>query len=132
MLQRDQDLAFASGAGGEDVFTRPDGERTGAGDAGKNRDVEDADRNDGIDRAGTEDRGDHDGGQQRREGKDEIVQPHQGFVDEPSARRGPAAQRYAETQTDADGNQGNGNGVARTDHDHRQDVTAEMVGAEPV
>ena len=45
----------------------------GAGDAGEDRNVEDADGDDGVDRARPEDRGDHDRRQQRREGEDEIV-----------------------------------------------------------
>jgi hypothetical protein len=79
-----------------------------------------------------EDGGDHDGRQQRGEGEDEIVDAHQRLVDKPTARCGKGADRHADTHADADRDQRHGNRVASADHDHRQDVAAEMVGAEPM
>ena len=132
VLDGDQRLALAGGARGEDEFARPDRQRAGAGDAGEDRDVEDADGDDGVDRARAEDRGDHDRREQGREGEDEIVEAHHRFVDEAAARRGQAAERHADAHADADRDQRHRDRVARADHDHRQHVAAEMVGAEPV
>ena len=132
MLERDQRLALAGGAGGQDEFARPERQRAGAGNAREHRDVEDADGDDGVDGARAEDRGDHDRREQRRKGKDEIVEAHQRLVDKAAARRGPAAERNAEPHADPDRDQRHGDRIARADHDHRQHVAAEMVGAEPV
>jgi hypothetical protein len=54
------------------------------------------------------------------------------LVDEAAARRGKGAERHADAHADTDRDQRNGDRIAGADHDHRQDVAAEMVGAEPV
>ena len=64
--------------------------------------------------------------------KTRSLKPHQRFVDEAAARRGKGAERHADAHADADRDKRHGDRVAGADHDHRQDVAAEMVGAEPV
>jgi hypothetical protein len=123
---------LAGGAGGEDEFARPQRQRAAARDAGEDRNVEDADGDDGVDRAGAEDRGDHHRRQQGREGEDDVGGAHQHLVGDAAFCRRPAAERHADGHTDADRDQRHGDGIAAADHDHGEDVAAEMVGAEPV
>ena len=65
-------------------------------------------------------------------GEDDVVEAHQRLVEQAAARRGPGAERHADAHADADRDQRHGDRVPGADHHHRQDVAAEMVGAEPV
>jgi len=81
---------------------------------------------------GAEYRGDHDCRQQRGEGEDDVVEAHQRVVDIAAARGGPAPKRDADAHADAHGHKRHRDGVAGADHDHRQHVATELVGAEPM
>ena len=132
MLDGDAPRAFAAGARSEHEFTRPDGVGAGPGDAGKGRDIEDADGGDRVDDARTKDGGHHDGTQDGRKGEGEIGQPHDQFFHPAASRRRQQTQRRADRQADADRNHANQNRVARTDQQQRSNVPTEGVGAQPV
>ena len=76
----------------------------------------------------------HDGDEQRREGEDEVVEPHDRLVDAtPPLRRGQQAERHADAQRRSP------TATSATAIELRaptmiieSDVAAEMVGAEPV
>jgi hypothetical protein len=107
----------------------PDLEGGAAGDAGEHRDIEDADGDDGVHRPRPEQGGDQDRRQDGGKGEGEIDEPADQFVGPAAQRRRQQAERHAHRHAQPHRHRADRDRVARPDHDHGQDVAAEMIGA---
>ena len=130
MLERDPRGGFARHAGRHDELALPQRQRGAAGDAGEDRDVEDADGDDRVDRPGPEDSCDQDGDNDGRKGKDQIIAAHDNFIHEaPTPRRSPEPQWHARAHADPHCHQRHSDRGARADHDHAQNIAAKVIRA---
>ena len=132
MLQRNAQPPLARHPRRPHEIARPQRQRAAARKAREDGYVEDADGDDGVDRPRPGDGGYEDGEKKRREGEDEIVGAHDDLVHEAALGRREEAERHARAEADAGRHQRDRDGVARAAEDHRKDVAAHLVGAEPV
>ena len=128
MLDRDAGRALAADPCGEHEVERPQRQRSGAHQPGKDGDVENADGDDGVDRRGADDGRDHDRDQQRGKGEDQIVETHHHVIEQATpGGSGEQPQRHPAEHANPDGKQSHRDRRASADHDHRQNIAAEMV-----
>ena len=81
---------------------------------------------------GPEGRGQHDRGEQRRKGEDEVAELHDPVFDDALGEGRDEAEDDAEHEPDADRDDADQNRDARAGQDLRGDVASEIVGPEPV
>ena len=67
-----------------------------------------------------------------RKGHIQIAQPHDHILGPAAPRRGPQAKGGTGNGAQADGDQTDHDGGLRPGHDHRKDIAAKLISAEPV
>ncbi len=132
MFERNAQPSLARRPCRHDKFPRPDGIGRSAGEARKYGDIVKPDGEDGIDPAGAENRRQHDGGEDGGKGEGKIRHAHDQLFRPAAPRRRQQAEADPGEQSDRDGDHGNNNGILRPDHQHGDDVAAELVGSQPV
>ena len=131
MLHRDPGSALAADTRGEHEVERPQRQRPAPHQTGKNGDVENTDSDDSVDRRRADNGRDHDRDQQRGKGEDQIVKAHHHVVEQAAPRcSGEQPQRHPAQHANPDGQQGDRDRGARADHDHRQNIPAEVIGTQ--
>ena len=132
MPQDDLRRAQADGDGRLDVGLLLDGERRGAGDAGKARHEGDGDDHDDVPEAAAERRRDHDREQEFGKGEQEVDDPRHDAVDEAAEIAGGDAERGAEDGGERRRDEAEDQRIAGAVEKARKHVAAELVGAEPM
>ncbi len=132
LAHHDAPVAHPDGAGGVDILLAQHVVGRRARQPRESRNEDDADREHGVEDAGAQARQQDDRQQDRREGEQQLHQPHQREIDPAAEIGGEDADDRAADQADADGDQRDLDRDARREDRARQHVAADLVRAQPV
>ena len=132
MAEDDAQRAGAEGLRGEHVVLVLLGEHLGTGEARECGDREKGDRNPDVTDARTENREDGEGREQSGEGEEGIDEAHGGGFGQAPEEAGEEADRDSNHGADGHADEAHGEGGAQPEEGAREEVAAELVGAEPV
>jgi hypothetical protein len=121
----------AGGDGGLHVVLVLQRQRVAAHEAGEERDLHHPDRDHGVDEARAEDGDDRQRQDDRREGEHHVHEPHHDGVDDAAAVAADQAEGDAAGEGDRRRDEADGERDAGAVDDAREDVAADLVGAEP-